>query len=48
MDIVKLYDKYLVKDILVLGKGWSTEQVFNSTEIQYLVSNCHPNSVPRL
>lgn len=41
-------DKYLVKDVLVFGKSWSIEKMFNDTEIQNLVSNCYPKPVPRL
>lgn len=41
-------DKYLVKDMLVFGKSWSIEQMFDDTEIQYLVSNRYPEPVPRL
>lgn len=41
-------DKYLVKDVLVFGKSWSIEKMFNDAEIQNLVSNCYPKPVPRL
>lgn len=41
-------DKYLVKDMLMFGKSWSIEQMFNDTEIQNLVSNRYPEPVPRL
>lgn len=41
-------DKYLVKDMLVFGKSWSIEQMFNDAEIQNLVSNRYPEPVPRL
>lgn len=41
-------DKYLVKDVLVFGKSWSIEKMFDGAEIQNLVSNCYPKPVPRL
>lgn len=40
--------KYLVKDILMFGKSWSIEQMFNDAEIQNLVSNRYPEPVPGL
>lgn len=41
-------DKYLVKDVLVFGKSWSIEKMFDDAEIQNLVPNGHPKPVPRL
>lgn len=41
-------DTYLVKDVLMFGKSWSIEQMFNDAEIQNLVSNCYPKPMPRL
>lgn len=41
-------DKYLVKDMLMFGKSWSFEQMFNDAEVQNLVSNRYPEPVPRL
>lgn len=41
-------DKYLVKDMLMFGKSWSIEEMFNDAEIQNLVSNRYPEPVPRL
>lgn len=41
-------DKYLVKDMLMFGKSWSIEQMFNDTQIQNLVSNRYPEPVPGL
>lgn len=41
-------DKYLVKDVLVFGKSWSIEKMFDDAEIQNLVPNGYPKPVPRL
>lgn len=34
--------------MLMFGKSWSIEQMFNDAEIQNLVSNCDPKSVSGL
>jgi len=34
--------------MLMFGKSWSIEQMFNDAEIQNLVSNRYPEPVPRL
>lgn len=34
---------YLIKDMLVFGKDRSSEEVFNDTEVQNLVTDGHTN-----
>lgn len=34
--------------MLMFGKSWSFEQMFNDAEVQNLVSNRYPEPVPRL